>query len=440
MFCLLNKSVAGILVIFLEMSFFYFVFIKLFLSNYKTSKIILLSLSIPLFFFVGLLLNDSLGASILSSFIYALFLYGVFFYKKYSPGSLNRVLLFLIIKTITTFLLSFPINRLGYYDFHYQLWWIILSEIFEMFISILIYQRLNILFLDSELFEHASKEILIILTTSKLIVDFYFIFMYNTNTYSLLLSISLFIIIIYIIALGLIILFLRKYMHAHYKEQMLHEQLISMVKYTDVIERNQLQLRRFKHDYKNILLAMITMVEENKIDDLKQYMDSLTEYSQHRLTQSIEQYRDLHNIRHQLFKSMLTMKLMEFDSLHIPFTFECLNPIEDIDVDDFDLVRMIGILLDNAKEYLQEIGTGHVSVLIIKTDEFTEISIANTYLMDDASIELFKEARYSSKHGHEGLGLSNIEEIKKKYNNIFIQYEKNDTFTVKIIILNHTED
>ena len=261
--------------------------------------------------------------------------------------------------------------------------------------------------------------------------------MHHTGRYNHFLLITFLIITLSTAILGFIFIILKRYFDARYKEQLSQQQLNSIVQYTEVIERNQLQLRRFKHDYKNILLAMITMVEENKIEELKQYMTSLTEYSQHHLTQSIEQYRDLHNIHNQLLKSMITMKLMEFDSLNISFAFECLESIEQFSIDDFDLVRMVGILLDNAKEYLQEIGTGHLNILIINTEEFTEISIANTYLSDDKSIEHFKEIHYSSKSGHDGLGLSNIEEIKQKYNNLFIQYEKNDTFIVKIIILNH---
>ena len=135
-----------------------------------------------------------------------------------------------------------------------------------------------------------------------------------------------------------------------------------MVQYTEIIERNQLQLRRFKHDYKNILFAMTNMIENNQIDELKKYMTSLTNYSNLYLKQSIEKYRDIHNVNHQLLKSMITMKLMELDSLNIPFTFECLTSFDTTNIEDFDLVRIVGILLDNAKEYLQNIGTGNVNI------------------------------------------------------------------------------
>lgn len=180
---------------------------------------------------------------------------------------------------------------------------------------------------------------------------------------------------------------------------------------------------------------MTNMIENNQIDELKKYMTSLTNYSNLYLKQSIEKYRDIHNVNHQLLKSMITMKLMELDSLNIPFTFECLTSFDTTNIEDFDLVRIVGILLDNAKEYLQNIGTGNVNILIVKKDDFLEITITNTYLSDNEPIEKFTELNYSSKKGHDGIGLSNIEEIKQKYSNLFIQYEKNDTFTVRIIII-----
>lgn len=434
---LINATIADIISLFIDVFLLYFTFFFLFCKNIKKSKLVLYLPTIIIGCLFGMLLNDFFKAITLTSFFYYLFLYKIFLKKRYNFNDINEILLFLIIESIITFLVNFPINVSGYSELHRHIVWIPFAELLEIIITIIIFRKINLALFKDIFSNTASKEIFLILISTTFAINAYFMYMYHTNTYSGLILVSLFLLTMVTIILVLVFIFFKKYFDARYKEQLSQQQLNSMVQYTEVIERNQLQLRRFKHDYKNILLAMITMVEENKIDELKQYMASLTEYSQHHLTQSIEQYRDLHNIRHQLLKSMITMKLMELDSLNISFTFECLEPIEQLAIDDFDLVRMVGILLDNAKEYLQEIGTGHVNFLIIKTDELIEISIANTYLSDDKSIEHFKEMHYSSKSGHDGLGLSNIEEIKQKYDNIFIQYEKNDTFTVKIILLNH---
>ncbi|MCW6676129.1 GHKL domain-containing protein [Aerococcaceae bacterium NML180378] len=432
-----SSTIATIIDLFIEVVLWYSIFIYLFCQEEKKKKILIYCPTIIIGWVIGAILNDFFGAMVITGLVYMLLLYVLFFKTFPSIRCINKILLFVVIEKIIAFFTNFPVNIAGLYEFHQHIFWILFSEIFEMLLSILFFNKIYPIILNNLLFEKANKEIFITLLSYKTTIALYYIYMHHTGKYNHFLLITFLIITLSTVILGVVFVILKKYFDARYKEQLSQQQLNSMVQYTEVIERNQLQLRRFKHDYKNILLAMITMVEENKIDELKQYMASLTEYSQHHLTQSIEQYRDLHNIRHQLLKSMITMKLMELDSLNISFTFECLEPIEQLAIDDFDLVRMVGILLDNAKEYIQEIGTGHVNFLIIKTDELIEISIANTYLSDDKSIEHFKEMHYSSKSGHDGLGLSNIEEIKQKYDNIFIQYEKNDTFTVKIILLNH---
>ena len=71
---------------------------------------------------------------------------------------------------------------------------------------------------------------------------------------------------------------------------------------------------------------------------------------------------DIHNIKHPALKSIILAKLVTFTELGITCQFECRKPLDNIYIDTFDFIRVVGILLDNAQEYVTTIEEKHIEI------------------------------------------------------------------------------
>ena len=66
-------------------------------------------------------------------------------------------------------------------------------------------------------------------------------------------------------------------MKRQYQNQMRKQQLDDLRLYTKQLEQSQLDLRKFRHDYKNMLLGIRELSKSEGISAVNQYLDSLSE-------------------------------------------------------------------------------------------------------------------------------------------------------------------
>ncbi|WP_240592400.1 GHKL domain-containing protein, partial [Macrococcoides caseolyticum] len=121
------------------------------------------------------------------------------------------------------------------------------------------------------------------------------------------------------------------------------------------------------------------------------------------------------------------------------FKFECLEKISEIKgIHNLDLIRIVGILINNSIEATEVINDGFINIYIHFYNNSLEFILENNFNNDDdISIHKLMEPRFSSKKNHKGLGLNIIEDIVETNKNININYEINNieqTFRVIMII------
>jgi two-component system sensor histidine kinase AgrC len=302
--------------------------------------------------------------------------------------------------------------------------------------------------------------ILILRRISKLINLKYFLYQYSSLSSTLLLSfyyltIQLFLYVaeyfkayenfIFNIALFLImqIIFLaiffvkeiKKKKH-EYKNKILEKQLLDFKVYAVQLEANQLELRKFKHDYKNLLLSLKQLATESDPKVFEKRIIILEKYSECYFTSIDWNYNDIENIKDIYLKSLFISKVYFMKESDIMFRIECKVPVDVVPIQVFDLVRILGVCLDNAIEAAIQTNNPFINVAIIKDRNQIEFIIQNLSIETKEGIPKLLMAGYSTKKGHSGLGLSNIEDIKKKYSNVYVQYEKTkEQFTVQIVLL-----
>ncbi|RVU71430.1 MULTISPECIES: sensor histidine kinase [Lactobacillus] len=212
----------------------------------------------------------------------------------------------------------------------------------------------------------------------------------------------------------------------------------NLQEYLHDLEQSEDQLRRFKHDYPNLLASLRTSAESGANQELVAELDRYTESQLNQ--QNLWKYKNLNHLHNDALKSLLVEKLNRLNELGIKYSFECEQEITTVpkNVKLFDLVRIIGIVFDNAIEESQKVGTEQAEVKAMFYQEEPgelEFELKNKSRLQQVNLTQIKEKGYTTKEHHQGLGLANIQEINDQYDNMFIEYgSKNNWFSFSLVI------
>ena len=118
--------------------------------------------------------------------------------------------------------------------------------------------------------------------------------------------------------------------------------------------------------------------------------------------------------------------------------FECRDVVNQVSIDIFDLVRLLGISIDNAIEATKNQTNGTIQIAIVQNGQLT--FLINNTATKKVDLKTMTQSGYTTKKNHSGFGMVNIQEIQKKYPNLFIQYHQtNDQFKLSIQITKEGE-
>lgn len=214
--------------------------------------------------------------------------------------------------------------------------------------------------------------------------------------------------------------------------------------YTCYLDKNEDELRRFKHDYQNLLDGLKISAQE---DDVQAVINQLVEYSASHFNQkALRKYKGVNHIHDKNLKSIAIAKLTKLYDLKIDYSFGCDKDIYQIprSVDVLDLIRIIGITFDNAIEESQKLinknkqkNSARVDAMYYQEDGDFEFEIRNRIVDRNIDTNNIQKKNYSTKNGHMGLGLSNVQKIVHKYeNSMLVKYSvQNGWFVFSLIVL-----
>ena len=148
--------------------------------------------------------------------------------------------------------------------------------------------------------------------------------------------------------------------------------------YTEQIKEQQTIIRKFEQDYQTVFLSMKHLIKTKDWTALKHYF-SAVESSWSLADGADFAMEALTKIKVNEIKSILSAKLMKAQRLKIDASFECDEEIEAIPADSVTLVRILGIILDNAIEALEELTYGKLTIACFKENKTVNLIISNTY-------------------------------------------------------------
>ncbi len=210
----------------------------------------------------------------------------------------------------------------------------------------------------------------------------------------------------------------------------LHEQ------YMGVTENLLDSLYSEKHDFNKHLQAVEGLCRletpTKAVEEIELYINSLKEkeLNKRKSTVSI-------NTGNGVVNALLYSKNKEAEKRNINLYYLPSGNFPEFPCEKYELVQIIGNLLDNAIEYVGKLEEDERRVLLyIGQDEYNKkIEVRNTYCVEKsgkASISQIKN--YSTKYGERrGYGLQNVRAITLKYHGKFNIFQEENEFIAEIL-------
>lgn len=198
-----------------------------------------------------------------------------------------------------------------------------------------------------------------------------------------------------------------------------NQKLEQQKKYILALEKNNNEIRKFKHDFNNIILGLDGYINNDDFDKekLKKYFNSTIMNFNNNIELNNIVIAKLDSIKVSSLKSLITNKVLVAQNNNIDIDINIQGKINDFYTDEMQLSRVLGILLDNAIEASLELTHDKkIEMNIIQIDKTTDIQISNTFNNTGTPIADFNKEGFSTKDTNRGLGLSSAHEIANKLN------------------------
>ena len=216
-----------------------------------------------------------------------------------------------------------------------------------------------------------------------------------------------------------------------------NQKLEQQKKYILALEKNNNEIRKFKHDFNNIILGLDGYINNDNFDKekLKKYFNSTIMNFNNNIELNDIVIAKLNSIKVSSLKSLITNKVLVAQNNNIDVDINIQGEINDFYTDEMQLSRILGILLDNAIEASLEVTIDKkIEMNIIQIDKTTDIQISNTFNNIGTPIADFNKEGFSTKDTNRGLGLSSAHEIANKLNMLLNTEIDGNTFVQNLSI------
>lgn len=214
-------------------------------------------------------------------------------------------------------------------------------------------------------------------------------------------------------------------------------ELKTIRKYAEKVESLNDEMRKFRHDYINMLSAMEGYMDNNDMSGLKNFYGKEINPLASKGEQRNLRIGLLGRIKVPELKGILCSKVLMAEELGINLFIDIASTVEEVNMNVIDLCRCIGIIFDNAIEATRKSENPNINIGVIKKRNSVMIIIMNTYAGEQPKLHEIYKMGFSTKGENRGLGLSNLKEIVGMYKNVSLDtMSKEDQFIQNLEISN----
>lgn len=207
--------------------------------------------------------------------------------------------------------------------------------------------------------------------------------------------------------------------------------------YTLRIESINNEMRKFRHDYVNILTTLSDYIREDDMPGLREYFNEhIVPMKDNLKTRSIKM-NGIEKLKVREIKGLITTKILQAQEKKIPISIEVPDEVDRIDMNTIELSRIIGIILDNAIEASENLEDPLIRIAFIDNDVSVTFIVMNKCSDNIPKIHELFEQGFSTKGDNRGLGLSTLKELTDENENVLLDtIIENGFFVQKVEIIN----
>ncbi|WP_332699091.1 sensor histidine kinase [Halalkalibacter lacteus] len=197
------------------------------------------------------------------------------------------------------------------------------------------------------------------------------------------------------------------------KAQVMENRMKAIEKYIPIIDELVAEVRSRQHEFSNKLLAISSILQSTgNMEDAREQVSKYVENVQ--LTSG---QHELLNMDHKVIAGFLYTKMKRAEQLNMKLKIERSVSVSAFPCEDYDLIEVLGILIDNAIEACFRGDT--ILIRMVQLNDRYELTVSNLaeYMTNEQFMQLFKLG-YSTKSTHSnnrGFGLYNVQQIAKQY-------------------------
>lgn len=345
-----------------------------------------------------------------------------------------------VVTALALYLIGLSYSSLRNHDLFY---WVLAVSIFgnayivSYAIGKILYKISHSVLIDSK--DKATRYILILFTSilTMLLLLFYFNTYMATDTSSiqiLMLLNSILMCIMLIFVAALCYAFYRvisQNIEIKHNLELLH----NLQEYNISIENLYDEVRYVRHDITNIFSAAYGYIAHDDFDGWKKYFSSEIAPLHNHILEHTKIFNQIRNIYLPEVKGLLAIKFLFAVECNIVIKVEIPDKIEDLSIRAIDLVRLIGILLDNAIHECRKNNGMIMRFVMYKQNRHVKLLVSNQFYGDAPNLYRIYEKNYSTKGEGRGIGLFDMQKILERCDNILLQtYIKSDEFIQEIDI------
>ena len=196
----------------------------------------------------------------------------------------------------------------------------------------------------------------------------------------------------------------------------------AMQLYIDEISKQNEEINQFRHDYLNILSSLESYLEEGDLQALTVYYQQTIQPTRTLFLENASKLSALQKIDHPAIRGIFMTKLLLAQekgiSVHLEMTGKIIFPKH---VFDLNLIRILGILLDNAIEEVDALGKGELAVAFFQEKDTLVILIQNTVRNPVEPLYQLKKQGFSTKGKGRGYGLSTVDELMSQTSTLLLE-------------------
>lgn len=378
----------------------------------------------------------------MSAIVYVCLFYFIFFYKKFRLLGIINTLIVILISVVSdymsVFITKYLIDSLNNVP-QFFLYYMMFHSTFTIIIAFLIRRLMNRLKI-SYLY---NNRVYLLLIAAFLAISFMVFYVYMPKSYNTEkeFEFQTLFYVIYVCVAAIFIILISFTVIREMALQRTKKEINQYYKYTLQIEQINNEMRKFRHDYVNILATLSEYIREDDMDGLRTYFDQNISHLHDDMKLNAIKINGLQNLHVREIKGLLTTKIIQSQEQNINISVEITEQIDHINMNIVELSRCIGIIMDNAIEASEFVDNPTIQIAFIKNEESILLVFMNKCSKDTPKVHKLFENHYSTKGRKRGIGLTTLKEITEKTDHVFLDtFINNQYFIQKLEILNDSNE